>query len=189
VASGAALLPVTFIMLALSARSGALSARIGPRLQMSVGPVVVGLGLALFTLIGPSGTYIATVLPGVVVFGLGLATTVAPLTSTVLGAAPAEHAGMASAVNNDVARTAGLIAVAVLPVAAGITGSAYLHPAALDHGFTTAVLIAAVLCASGGLLAAITIRNPARLPAAERLAPDLHCALDAPPLRASLSSG
>jgi EmrB/QacA subfamily drug resistance transporter len=185
IASGAALLPVTFIMLLLSARSGALSTRIGPRLQMSVGPLVVALGMALFTLIGPSGSYLSTVLPGVLVFGLGLAITVAPLTSTVLAAAPAEHAGMASAVNNDVARTAGLIAVAVLPVAAGITGEAYLDPILLDRGFTTAVLIAAALCAMGGLLAAATIRNPAKAPAEEPIEIGTHCALDGPPLRRS----
>ena len=186
IASGAALLPVTFIMLALSARSGALSARIGPRLQMSVGPMILGLGMALFMLIGPSGTYLTMVLPGVLVFGLGAAVTVAPLTSTVLAAAPAEHAGMASAVNNDVARTAGLIAVAVLPAAAGITGRAYLDPALLDQGFTTAALIGATLCALGGLFAAATIRNPPRARRAEVLvSTGSHCALDAPPLRGS----
>ena len=111
-------------MLALSARSGALAARIGPRLQMSVGPVLVGVGLALFARIGRSGDYLTEVLPAVLVFGFGLAINVAPLTSTVLAAVPAEHAGMASAVNNDVARAAALIAVAVLPAAGGLTGDA-----------------------------------------------------------------
>jgi EmrB/QacA subfamily drug resistance transporter len=184
-ASGAALLPVTIIMLTLSARSGALAARIGPRLQMSVGPIVIAAGLALLTRIHGSGDYLTEVLPAVVVFGLGLAINVAPLTSTALAAAPAEHAGIASAVNNDVARAAGLIAVAVLPVAAGITGDSYLHPAALSHGFDTAVLIAAAGCAMGGLLAAVTIRNPPR--ADRRPEPgqrqEIHCGLDAPPLR------
>jgi EmrB/QacA subfamily drug resistance transporter len=185
IASGVALLPVTFIMLFLSARSGALSTRIGPRLQMSVGPIVVAGGLALLTLAGPNGSYVATVLPGVLVFGLGLAITVAPLTSTVLAAAPAEHAGMASAVNNDVARTASLIAVAVLPVAAGITGEAYLNPVALDRGFTKALLIAAGLCALGGVIAAATIRNPARAAAAEVAPIGTHCPLEAPALRSA----
>jgi len=110
------------IMLALSARSGALAARIGPRLQMSIGPVLIGAGLALAACIGPAGSYLTEVLPGVLVFGLGLAATVAPLTSTALAAAPNRRAGIASAINNDVARAAGLIAVAVLPAAAGITG-------------------------------------------------------------------
>src|SRR6185369_11117341 len=151
-AAGTALLPVTLVMLTLSARSGALAARIGPRLQMSAGPVVVGAGLALFARIGPGGNYLTEVLPAVTVFGLGLAVTVAPLTATVLAAVPARHAGMASAVNNDVARAAGLIAVAVLPAVAGITGSAYLRPADFSAGFHRAVLICAGLCVLGGAL-------------------------------------
>jgi len=181
--TGISLLPVTAIMLALSARSGALAARIGPRLQMSIGPVVTGFGLALFTRISYSGNYLTEVLPAVVIFGLGLAITVAPLTSTVLDAVPASHAGMASAVNNDVARAAGLIAVAVLPAAAGLTGTAYLHPAEFSAGFGTASLISAGLCLAGGALAALTIRNPRREvgPAPQDL---LHCALDAPASRA-----
>jgi EmrB/QacA subfamily drug resistance transporter len=188
-ASGAALLPVTVIMLALSARSGALAAKIGPRLQMSVGPLVIAAGLLLFTRVTGSGNYLTDVLPAVLVFGLGLAINVAPLTSTAMSAVPADHAGVASAVNNDVARAAGLIAVAVLPVAAGITGNSYLHPAELSDGFRNAVLISAAACAAGGLLAAVTIRNPprARPRRGEAERPDrpggLHCALDAPPLR------
>ena len=97
-------------MLLLSARSGALAARIGPRLQMTVGPLLLAVGLALFGRVGPSGNYVTEVLPAVLVFGLGVAANVAPLTTTVLAAVPAEHAGMASAVNNDVARAASLIA-------------------------------------------------------------------------------
>ncbi|MGZ4543979.1 MAG: DHA2 family efflux MFS transporter permease subunit [Blastococcus sp.] len=182
--SGLALLPVTVIMLALSSRSGALAARIGPRLQMSVGPLVIGAGLALLIRIDAGGNYLTQVLPAVLVFGLGLAINVAPLTSTAMSAAPAEHAGVASAVNNDVARIAGLLAVAVLPVVAGITGDAYLRPDLLLSGFREAVLISAALCVGGGLLAAMTIKNPAG--GAGRSRPQdrtLHCALDAPPLR------
>src|SRR5262249_11301108 len=152
--AGAALLPLTVLMLALSARSGALAARIGPRLQMSVGPLVVGAGLALLSRAPGSGGYFVEVFPAVVVFGLGLAFTVAPLTATVLAAAPAEHTGVASAINNDVARPASLIAVAVLPVAAGITGNAYLDPALLASGFRTAMYLCAAVCAAGGVLAA-----------------------------------
>jgi len=178
--AGISLLPITAIMLALSARSGALASRIGPRLQMSVGPVLVGLGLALLVRVD-AGSYLTEVLPAVIVLALGLATTVAPLTSTVLTAVPASHAGIASAVNNDVARAAALIAVAVLPAAAGITGSAYLHPTELSAGFHTASLITAGLCVVGGALAAVTIRNPrpARVARSRR-----HCALDAPPAHA-----
>src|SRR5215813_5359778 len=142
VAAGSALLPVTFIMLALSSRSGALAARIGPRLQMSVGPLVIAVSLALFTLIADSGDYLTAVLPGAVVFGFGVAIMVAPLTATALAAAPADHAGVASAVNNDVARAASLIAVAILPALAGISGDSYLHPAALAHGFREAAIMA-----------------------------------------------
>ena len=193
-AAGAALLPVTLIMLTLSARSAALSARIGPRLQMTVGPLVIAAGLVLFTRVEGNGDYLTQVLPAVVVFGFGLAINVAPLTATALAAAPAEHAGVASAVNNDVARAASLIAVAVLPVAAGITGDVYLHPAALTRGFHNAVLIAAAVAAAGGLLAFATIRNPAR-PAeapgppaqAEETRINTYCALDAPPLHTSAS--
>ncbi|GAA3210402.1 MFS transporter [Dactylosporangium siamense] len=176
--AGVSLLPITVIMLLLSARSGALAARIGPRLQMSAGPLLVGVGMALFARITGSGSYLTEVLPAVVVLGLGLATTVAPLTSTALSSAPASHAGMASAVNNDVARAAGLIAVSVLPAAAGITGSAYLHPDELSAGFHTAVLICAALCLLAGAVAAVTIRNPKAPVPAET---PWHCAVDAPP--------
>jgi len=183
IAAGSALLPVTFIMLALSSRSGALAARIGPRLQMTVGPLVVAASLALFTLISGSGNYLTAVLPGAVVFGLGVAIMVAPLTATALSAAPAEHAGVASAVNNDVARVGQLIAVAVLPALAGITGDSYLHPAELAHGFRTAAWIAAVFCAAGGVLAGLTIRNPSRAKCEESTPQGFNCSLEAPPLR------
>jgi EmrB/QacA subfamily drug resistance transporter len=189
--AGVATLPVTVIMLTLSARSAALAAKIGPRLQMTVGPLVIAAGLALFARLHGSGDYLTQVLPAVVVFGLGLAINVAPLTATALSAAPAEHSGIASAVNNDVARAASLIAVAVLPVAAGITGDVYLHPAALTRGFHTAVLLAAAAAAAAGLLAAATIRNPAA--GAPRKPPETldcpHCALDAPPLRSGTPAG
>jgi hypothetical protein len=184
--AGISLLPVTAITLLLSRRSGALAARIGPRLQMSVGPVLVGIGLALFTRITESGDYLTEVLPAVLVFGFGLAVTVAPLTSTVLDAVPAEHAGIASAVNNDVARAAALIAVALLPAAGGITGDAYLHADVFSAGFHTASLISAALCVAGGVLAVFTIRNPAPAPGvARRTAAPIHCALDAPPAAVS----
>jgi EmrB/QacA subfamily drug resistance transporter len=187
--AGMALLPLTVIMLALSARSAALASRIGPRLQMTVGPLLIAAGLVLFTRVHGSADYLTQVLPAVLVLGLGLAANVAPLTATALSAAPAEHSGIASAVNNDVARTASLIAVAVLPVLAGITGDAYLHPAALTHGFHVAMLIAAAAAAAGGVLAAFTISNPPRRTAAAPSAADedtlncLNCGLDAPPLR------
>jgi hypothetical protein len=104
----------------------------------------------------------------------------------VLGAAPAERAGVASAVNNDVARAAALIAVALLPAAGGITGDAYLHKDVFSAGFHTASLISAALCVAGGLLAVFTIRNPVwAAGAAQRTAAPIHCALDAPPAAVS----
>lgn len=178
--AGTALLPLTVVMLLLSARSGALAARIGPRLQMSLGPVLVGAGLALFTRVDQHAAYLTQVLPAVTVLGLGLATTVAPLTATVLAAVPARHAGVASAVNNDVARAAALIAVAVLPAAVGITGSAYLQPARFAAGFHTASAIAGTVCVLAGVLGFVTIRNPRPVPGPGTAA-HLHCRLDAPP--------
>ena len=122
--------------------------------------------------------------PAVLLFGFGLAFTVAPLTATAMGAAPAEHSGIASAVNNTVARAAGLFAVAVLPLAAGLTGAAALAPSELAAGFRTAVYISGAACAAGGVLALLTIRNPARKPApgAEPECP-YFCGVAGPPLR------
>jgi len=154
--AGASLLPITVLMLAFSARAGALAQRIGPRLPMTIGPLVVACGMALLGRVEPGSTYWASVFPAMVVLGSGLALTVAPLTATVLGAVEDAHAGIASAVNNSVARLAGLLAVAVLPAAAGLTASQGLH---LDEGFARAMDIAAVLAAAGGVLAFLTIRR------------------------------
>ncbi|HEV8424017.1 MAG TPA: DHA2 family efflux MFS transporter permease subunit [Actinomycetes bacterium] len=197
-ASGVALIPITVLMLLLSARAGRLSARIGPRLPMTLGPLLVAAGFALLARIGPGARYLVDILPASLVYGFGLTLTVAPLTATVLAAAPAEHAGVASAVNNDVARTAGLLAVAVLPVAAGISGADALQPDRFAAGFRTAMIIAAALCAAGGLLSWLTIRNPepeaalegeeegerVSVPAAPPPVGDghyLNCPLNAPP--------
>ena len=161
IAAGVSILPITVIMLLLSSRSGQLAYRIGPRLQMSAGPIVCAVGLVLMLRIGPDASYLADVLPGVAVFGLGLAVMVAPLTATALAAAPAEHAGLASGVNNAVARAAGLIAIAVLPAVAGIAGADYTRPAAFDAGFDRAIWVAASVVFVGGLIAAFTISNRA----------------------------
>lgn len=180
--AGMALLPITVIMLALSARSGAWAARLGPRLQMSVGPVVAGAGLALLSRATGPGGYFDDVFPAVVVLGFGMTLTVAPLTATVLAAAPAEHSAVASAINNDVARTASLIAVAVLPAAAGIGGTSYLQAAELSSGFRTAMFLVAAICGAGGLLAALAIHNvPSNSDDSPAGEPD--CALGAAPLR------
>ena len=160
VAAGAATLPITVIMLLLSARMGRLSSRIGPRIPMTVGPIVAGSAMIWLSRIGVGSTYLGDVLAPMILFGLGLSITVAPLTSTVLAAAPDHQVGIASAINNDVARVAGLLAVAVLPALAGLTPAAYADPVLLSAGFQRAVIIAGTLCAAGGVLALATIRSP-----------------------------
>lgn len=157
--AGVALLPITVVMLLLAARFGGLAQRVGPRLLMSVGPLVSAAGLALMARLSADSSYLADVLPAVTVFGLGLAIFVAPLTSTVLGAVPAEHAGVASGVNNAVARSAGLIAIAALPVLAGLTGDAYRSADAFLSPFRTALWICVGLHVAGGLLSVASVRN------------------------------
>lgn len=184
VAAGASLFPVTLIMLTLSSRSGQLAQRIGPRLPMTVGPLIVTSGLLLMRRIGPGGDYASDVLPAIVVFGLGLALTVAPLTATVLAAADERHAGVASGVNNAVARCASLVAVATVPALAGLTGSAYRHAPAFSAGFHTALLITAGATFLGAVIAFAGIRND-QATQAEQTRPPVNtaCPVDGPPLR------
>jgi EmrB/QacA subfamily drug resistance transporter len=158
--AGTALLPVTVLMLVFSARVGALAQRIGPRPLLTAGPLVAAAGVLLMLRIGPDASYVTDVLPGAVLFGAGLTLLVAPLTATVLDSAADRYAGVASGVNNAVARAAGLLAVAVVPVVAGITGDAYTDPTALDAGFRTAMLICAGLLVAGALVAAVLVRRP-----------------------------
>ena len=188
--AGTASLPVTVIMLLFSSRAGQLAARIGPRVPMTAGPLVAAAGLVLMTRIVEGATYVGAVLPAIAVFGAGLALTVAPLTATVLAAAPAEHAGSASGVNNAVARVAGLLAVAVLPAVAGLSGDDYADPAAFSSGFRVAILVSAALCAAGGAIAWTTIRNDVlqRDDGGDPIPPHPHtedvcCGAGAPPLR------
>jgi EmrB/QacA subfamily drug resistance transporter len=154
--AGVALLPVTLLMLALSSRAGALAQRIGARLPMTVGPLLVAGGLLWLGQVGPGDRYGAAVLPPVLVFGLGLATTVAPLTAAVLGAVEERHLGVGSAVNNAVARLAGLLAVAVLPSLAGVELAAGRDGL---PGYGTAMAVSAALCVVGAAVAATTIRR------------------------------
>jgi predicted MFS family arabinose efflux permease len=157
--AGLATLPITILMLALSSRAGHLAERIGPRVPMTFGPVGVAGGLVLLSGVQQGGTYLATVMPGVIVLGLGLTLTVAPLTATVLAAASARHAGIASGVNNAISRGAGLLAIAVIPGIAGLTGDAYRNPTAFAGGYRLSMLIAGALAAAGGVFAWMLIRN------------------------------
>lgn len=150
--AGLAGLPLTILMLLLSARSGRLAQKIGPRIQLVVGPLLLAAGMLLLRQVRPGASYLTGVLPGVVVFGLGLASMVAPVTATVLAAAPERFAGVASGVNNAVARTGGLLAVAVLPAVVGLTGDAYTNPVALTAAWRTALLICAGLAVVGAVV-------------------------------------
>jgi EmrB/QacA subfamily drug resistance transporter len=159
VAAGTSMLPLTALMLVLSPRSGAIAQRIGPRLQLTAGPLVAAGGLLLTLRIAPGASYLSVVLPAVALFGLGLTALVAPLTATVLAAAPAEHAGVASAVNNAVARAAGLLAVALLPALAGLSGDAWRSPVAFAAGYRLATFASVGLLVVGSLLAVVGIRS------------------------------
>jgi predicted MFS family arabinose efflux permease len=183
VAAGSALLPITLVMLLLSARMGRLAQRIGPRRPMTVGPIIAACGMVLYVRVDAGSSYLSDVLPAVLVFALGLSCTVAPLTATVLAAAPEHQVGVASAVNNDVARTAGLLAVAVLPGLAGISQAAYNNPAQLSSGFHHAVLISAALCALGGILSWLLISDEVLARTGPEREPGTHCEPNCPPLR------
>jgi EmrB/QacA subfamily drug resistance transporter len=182
VAAGSSLLPITAVMLAFSARAGRLAQRIGPRRPMTFGPIIAAAGLALLSRVDASASYLTDVLPAILVFSLGLSLTVAPLTATVLAAAPPNQVGVASAVNNDVARTGGLLAVAILPALAGINQAAYAHPAMLSTGFMHAMLITAVCCACGGVLSWFVISDDVLERGAGPL-PGTHCEPGTTPLR------
>lgn len=169
--AGAAMLPVTLLLMVLSSRAGRLAQRIGPTLPMTVGALGVGAGLALLAQVEPGSRYATSVLPGVVVLGLGLAATVAPLTAVVLASVDDERLGLGSGVNNAVARLAGLVGVAVLPAVTSVDVSVPVGRAL--PGFRATLMIAAGLCAAGAAVAAATIRHVAPVeptvgPAAEQ---------------------
>lgn len=151
-AAGLALLPMTIINVALSSFFGALSGRIGPRLFMSIGPIVAGIGYVLMLAVRVPVDYVTQLLPGVIVFGVGLSMTVAPLTSAVLGSVRSKQAGIASAVNNAISRVAGLVAIAMIGVVIGGT----LDLGGAHRGF----VVAAGLLFVGGIVSAVGIRNP-----------------------------
>ena len=160
-AAGTAVLPVTLLTLVLAGPSGARAQRRGPRLQMGLGPLVCAVGCLLTLGISESTSYAVEVLPAVALFGLGLGIMVAPLTSTALSAAPADRAGVASGVNNALARTGTLLAVAALPVVAGLTGDAYAVPSTFAHGYRTCASLCSALLFAAGLLAWAFVRDPA----------------------------
>src|SRR5690606_38868382 len=133
-AAGAALLPITMLLLLLSSSAGALAQRIGPRWPMAGGTALATLGALLLARIDAQSSYVVDVLPAATIFGLGLALLVAPLTATVLASVPTHQAGIASGVNNAVARTGQLLAVAGPPLLAGPAGGGYQEPGASSAG-------------------------------------------------------
>lgn len=152
--AGLALLPVTIIMFVLSPRFGALCGKYGPRFFMAAGPFVAGLGFLLMLSVNQAVDYWSQLLPGILLFGLGLSMTVAPLTAAILGSIKSEHAGIGSAINNAVARVAGLLAIAAVGIITGAT---------LDlAGFHRGVIAMAVLLWIGAAISAIGIQNPAK---------------------------
>ena len=152
--AGLASLPTTIVMIVLSPRAGALAGRWGPRLFMTVGPLIMAVGAVLLLTVAADFDYWWQVFPAMVVFGFGLALTVSPLTAAILGDADSERAGIASAVNNAVARVAGLLPIAAL---GAITGGA------LDlAGFHRAAVVTAILLVIGGVVSLLGIRNPPR---------------------------
>ncbi len=168
--SGLTTVPVTIMMFALSRRFGALADRYGPRLFMGAGPLVAAAGILLLLRVGMHVSYLGDLLPGLLVFSLGLSMTVAPLTATVLADADETDAGIASAINNAVARVAGLVGISVIGVvvASRLTGDTFGANEQSVRAFHEAIVICAALVGAGGLAGAFGIVNPRRAVKAER---------------------
>jgi EmrB/QacA subfamily drug resistance transporter len=176
--AGTALLPTTVLMLVFSAKSGELSQRVGPRLQLTVGPLLTALGLVLLARIDPDTSWLSDVLPGAIVFGLGLVTFVAPLTATVMASVDSDHVSIASGVNNAIARTASLAALAIIPVVSGLTTAT--GAAEVTDAFRIALLIAAGTAVLAAPISFFGLRPAVRGRESARRS---HCAVDGPPLQ------
>ncbi|WP_326692515.1 MFS transporter [Streptomyces sp. NBC_01795] len=185
--AGVSTLPVTVLMLVLSAPAGALAQRIGPRLPLTLGPLITAAGLLLLRRVSLGGTsYVLDVLPAVVVQGLGMSLFVAPLTATVLASVDVSRSGIASGVNNAAARAAQLLIVAVLPLAVGLSAHGYTSPHAVDDAFGSAMLICAALCVASAALAWFLVPRSALEPTSDREIARPECTtslgVSAPPL-------
>jgi len=195
--AGAATLPITVLLLTLSTPSGAIAQRIGPRIPLTVGAVLTGAGLLLMAQIHPGDRYLSAVLPPLIVFGVGLGVLITPITATVLASVDSRHSGIASAVNNALSRLGQMIAVAALPLVAGLSGAAFEDPARMAAGFPVAMRAAAGAAFAAALLAWTTISSDVlsqsgsdTQQAPKDLAPSLkrHCPVAGTPLAASLDS-
>ena len=176
--AGVALLPATVLMLLFSAKSGELAQRIGPRPQLTIGPLLVAVGLLLLSRIGADVSWWRDVLPGAVVFGLGLTTFVAPLTATVMGSVDPNEVSIASGVNNAIARTAALASLAVIPTVSGL--STATNADQVTDAFQTGLTVTAVIAAVASPLSFIGLSPRARM---SRSARRLYCPVDGPPLQ------
>ncbi|MEU9143818.1 MFS transporter [Streptomyces sp. NPDC048349] len=179
-AAGAALLPTTVLMLLLSARSGEVGERIGPRIPLTVGPLLCAAGTLLMLRVGPDASYPADVLPAMTVMGAGMVILVAPLTATVLASVDPGRAGLASGINNAAARAAGLLAVAALPLLAGMGPEAYRSADQFDAAFGRAMPWCAGVLAVGAAVAWATVRAP--VAGAPHPQCRTQCSMSAPPL-------
>ncbi|MEV6540812.1 MFS transporter [Streptomyces sp. NPDC051665] len=185
--AGTALLPTTALMLLFSARSGELAQRIGPRIPLTVGPLLCATAMLLMLRVGPDASYLVDVVPALLVMGAGMVTLVAPLTATVLASVDTARAGLASGINNAAARAAGLIAVAALPLLAGMGPDAYRSAPAFDRAFDRAMLWCAGVLVVGSVLAYATVRRPA--PDCRRPECLTHGWVTAPPLEPRVGKG
>jgi EmrB/QacA subfamily drug resistance transporter len=156
VVAGSALVPVTAVTLLLSGPSGQLAQRIGPRPQLVAGCLLCAVASLLAVRIGPDASYWTAVLPVAVLFGVGLASLLPPLTATAMNSAPDSLAGLASGVNNAVARVAGLLWIAALPPLTGLTGAAYTDPVQFQSSFGRISWICAAAFACAAVLAALS---------------------------------
>ncbi|MGP3984051.1 MFS transporter [Streptomyces sp. KR80] len=187
-AAGTALLPITLLMLLLSSRSGELGQRIGPRIPLTAGSLLCAAGMLLMIRAGAGASYWTDVLPALLVLGSGMVLLVAPLTATVLASVEVARAGLASGVNNAVARAAGLIAVAALPLLAGMGPEAYRDAGEFGETFRRAMPICAGVLVLGALIAWLAVRTDVLEPAAPgepqrcRAECRTHCAVSSPPL-------
>ncbi|MET9433986.1 MFS transporter [Streptomyces sp. NPDC006551] len=179
--AGTALLPTTVLMLLLSAKSGELGERIGPRIPLTVGPLLCAAGMLLMLRVGEDTSYVRDALPALVVLGLGMTVLVAPLTATVLSSVEVSRAGLASGINNAAARAAGLLAVAALPMLAGMGPEAYRSAAEFGETFRRAMPMCAGILVAGAVLAWATFRMPVAAPGCH---PEcrVHCGVTSPPL-------
>lgn len=183
--AGITMLPFTLLMLAFSAKAGELGDRIGPRWPLAVGSLLAAVGVFLLIGVGADAPYLTTVLPGVLVLSIGMTIVVAPLTAGVLAAVDVAHAGVASGINNAVARAAGLIAVAALPLIAGLRGDAYNDPLAFGLGYQIAIALCALLYLIAAVIAAVAVRDPKK--AMVERAAKTQCPYNAPQLDPGVS--